>query len=153
MSAPIRRHLHPIAGLTLIELLVVTMVITILATVATPTMMAYFERAKVTRSVGAARTVQASLASAATTSEGNQYPAAISSYGDLTVLINANGGQLENTEEEMGIKFRLYTALDTVGDGTWDSYTLSFRVTNVSKNRPGWCIKVLPSGVERCPPE
>ncbi len=140
MPAFIYRHIHSRAGVTVIELLVVTMIINLLAIVASPTMSAYLERVRVARGVGVGRTVQAFLASLTTTSASNQYPASIASYGELTILVNANGGELENTEVETGMEFRQYTALDTVGDGNWDSYTMSFKVLNVSPQRPGWCI-------------
>jgi type II secretory pathway pseudopilin PulG len=152
MSALLHRYLRSITGFTVIELLVVTMIISLLAILAWPTMNAYLERVRVAKSLSAGRTVQASLASLSTTSENNQYPAAITSYGELTVLVNANGGQLGNTEVETGMAFRSYTAIDTVNDGNWDSYTMSFNVLNVSPLRPGWCIRVRPSGVEHCPP-
>ncbi|ETW93185.1 type II secretion system protein [Candidatus Entotheonella palauensis] len=153
MPALTYRHIRTIAGFSIIELLVVMMIISLLAIVASPTMSAYLERVRVAKGVSVGRTVQASLASVSTTSEGYQYPATISSYGELTVLINANGGQLQNTESETGMEFRQYTALDTDGDSTVDSYTMSFKVMNVSPQRPGWCITIQPSGVERCPPQ
>jgi prepilin-type N-terminal cleavage/methylation domain-containing protein len=147
------RYRRPIAGFSLIELMVVTMVISLLAIMALPTMNAYFERARVTRGISVGRTVQASLASFTTDSQGNQYPAAIDSYGELIAVINANGGQLKDTEAETGVEFQQYTPLDLDQDGTWDSYTLSFKVIRVSPQRPGWCITIQPSGVERCAPQ
>jgi prepilin-type N-terminal cleavage/methylation domain-containing protein len=153
MPALIHPSVRPIAGFTLIEMLIVTMIISLLAIVASPTISAYLERVRVARGVSVGRTVQASLASLITTNESNQYPDSIGSYDELTVLINANGGQLKNTEAETGMEFRQYTAIDTDGDSIWDSYTMSFKVLDVSPQRPGWCIKIQPSGVERCPPQ
>ncbi len=153
MSARIRRYLYPISGFSLIEMLVVTMIIALLVSIAVPTMRAYFERTRVASAISAGRTVQASLASAATTSEDNAYPETIDNYTELATLVNANGGQLKDTEEEMGVQLQLYTPIDTVGDGIWDSYTMSWRVTDVSKRRPGWCLTIEPSGVVRCPAE
>ncbi|PON19244.1 hypothetical protein C2W62_03860 [Candidatus Entotheonella serta] len=153
MSDLIYRYLRPRFGLTLIELLVVTMIIGILAAFASPTMKAYFERVRVAKGVSTSHTVQASLASYTTTSDSNQYPGAILSYDELTMIINTNGGQLEATEDEAGMIFRQYTALDTDKDDTWDSYTMSFRVIDVPRQRPGWCIIIQPSGIERCRPQ
>lgn len=153
MLAPIHRYMRRIAGFTLIELLVVTMIIGLLAIVASPTMTAYFQRVRVAKGFSVGRTVQASLVSLITTSESNEYPDAISSYDELLALINTNGGQLEETELETGMQFRQYTPLDTDDDGIWDSYTMSFRVIDVPQHRPGWCIIIQPSGVERCPPQ
>jgi prepilin-type N-terminal cleavage/methylation domain-containing protein len=147
------RSIRPSAGFTLAELLIVTMVISLLAMAASPTIKAYLERARIAQGMSVSRTIQASLASFTTTSVSNQYPASIDSYGELTVLINANGGQLRNTETETGMAFRKYTPLDIDGDNTWNSYTMSFTVLNVSPERPGWCIRIQPSGVERCPPQ
>ena len=153
MSALIHRHICPITGFTLIELSIVTMVVSLLAVVASPTITAYLDRTRVTRGISTARIVQASLAAYTTTNATYQYPAAINSYGELTVLANAHSGKLKNTQAEAGMELRQYTALDTDGDNTWDSYTMSFRVTNVSPQRSGWCIRIQPSGVEHCPPQ
>jgi prepilin-type N-terminal cleavage/methylation domain-containing protein len=153
MPACIHHHIRPIAGFTLVELLIVTMVISVLAIVASPTLSVYLEQARVARGISIARVVQASLASYTTTNVSYQYPASISSYGELTVLANTHSGKLKNTQAEAGMELRQYTALDTDGDSVWDSYTMSFRVTNVSPKRSGWCIRIRPSGVERCPPQ
>jgi len=153
MPASIHRYIRSVAGFTLHELLIVTMILSVLILVASPTIMAYFERVRVARGLSVARTVQASLASFMTTDDSYQYPAAIGSYEDLKVLINTNGGQLKDTEGELGMIFQQYTALDSDGDTVLDSYTMSFRVTNVSPKRPGWCITIQPSGVARCPPQ
>lgn len=153
MPASIHRCTRSVAGFTLNEVLIVTLIISVLVLVASPTVTAYFERARVARGLSVGRTVQASLASFTTTDDGYQYPAAIPSYEDLKVLINTNGGQLKDTEEELGMIFQQYTALDTDGDTVVDSYTMSFRVTNVSPQRPGWCITIEPSGVATCPPQ
>lgn len=153
MSALIRRHIRPMIGFTLIELLMVTMVISLLAMVASPAVTVYLERARVPRGVSTARLVQASLAAYTTTNKSYQYPASINSYGELTVLVNAHSGTLKNTQAEAGMELRQYTALDTDGDSIWDSYTMSFRITNVSPKRSGWCLLVKPSGVERYPPQ
>ena len=153
MSALIQKPIRAIAGFTLIELLIVTMVISILVMVATPAILSYLEQARVARGISMARLVQASLAAYTTTSIGYQYPASISSYSELAVLINTHSGTLKKTQTEAGMELRQYTALDTDGDSIWDSYTMSFRVTNVSPKRSGWCIQIQPSGVERCPPQ
>jgi type II secretory pathway pseudopilin PulG len=123
----------------------------ILALVATPHFIAYRDKARVAVGMGTGNAIQAALSSYATTSLSNLYPAGIANYGDLTTIVNAHGGTLQNTASEMGIELRRYTALDSDGNGERDSYTMSFIVLGVHPRNPGWCIVVQPSGVEKCP--
>ncbi len=140
-------------GLTLVELIIVTVILGLLAIVATPTIHAYFERVRVTKGMSIGNAVQAALMASTTTSANNTYPSAMPTYGELVTLVNANGALLKETEVAMGLELRAHTPLDSDSDGLYERYTMSFTVTNVSPTRRGWCIIVQPSGVEPCPPE
>jgi prepilin-type N-terminal cleavage/methylation domain-containing protein len=147
-SIPFLRHAD---GVTLIELVVVTAIIGLLAVIAIPLFIAYRDKARVASGMGTGNAIQAALSAFATTSPSNLYPAAMANYGDLSAIVNANGGLLKPTESEMGIEFRSYIPIDLDGNGERDSYTMSFKVLGVPLQNTGWCIVVQPSGVEKCP--
>lgn len=83
------------------------------------------------------------------------YPATITNYAALTAIVNENGGNLKDTEKELGITFTDYATFDTDKDGIIDSYIMSFRVNELLDTDSCLLIAISPEAVigrgeERC---
>ena len=142
--------LQRIRGFALVELMVITMIIGLLAIVAAPTIRTYRDKSRVASGLGSASAIQAALATYITTNDKALYPKTITSYDDLRTLVNAHGTTLHSSEQEMGLQFQAYNSIDSDDNGEYESYTLTLRVMGVATHRPGWCIVIQPSGVEKC---
>ncbi len=140
-------------GFTLIELMIITAILGILVVVALPNFAAYRDKSNIAVGLRVGTAVRAALASYAADSPGNLYPLTIADYGALTTIVNIHGGQLKNTEQEMGVEFLHYNLVDADGNGDNESYAMSFVVSGVPRTQLGWCIVVAPEGVSKCEPE
>jgi prepilin-type N-terminal cleavage/methylation domain-containing protein len=130
------------AGLTLIELMVVVAIIGILGIIAIPTFVTYRNKSRVATVVASAESMRTALAGYAVTSPGNLYPLTdvVKDWESLREIINANGGSLNSSLEQMLITNLIYTS----DDG--QTYTMEITVS-VPINTPGYKIEVSPSGV------
>ena len=146
------RHRQGIHGTTLIELLVIVLILGVLATLSTSTFIAYRDRSRIATALSSSNAIRAALASYGVDRPGKIYPESIDSYDELFTLVNTHGGQLPSDEVSLGMTFEEYIALDHGGDGTFDTYTLNFRVNGVTTSRSGWCIMIEPGGTIKCDP-
>lgn len=136
-------------GFTLIELMIVVAIIAILASIAVPNFIAYRNKSRVASAVSSIASIRAALAGYAAESNANTYPATLSTFADLTALVNANGANLKGTESDQGFELRGYAGIDADNDLVWEDYTMSCLVLGVPSTSVGRLILVSPSGIDR----
>lgn len=92
--------------------------------------------------------IRAALASFAADSPGNLYPAADSIRDDATLrtIVNSNGGTLQATTADMGMRFGSYETRDTDNDGIPDSYVLTLFVLHEKHQAK---LTLTPEGIEK----
>ncbi len=99
--------------------------------------------------VSAIESVRAAFAAYAADASGNTFPDEIANWGTLMVIVNANGGDLQLTEKAQGFSLRGYSGIDSEGDGIYEDYTMSFRITTIPQQNTGSLISVSPRGIEK----
>lgn len=102
--------------------------------------------------VGSIESVRAAIAGYAADSRENTFPATIANWGELTMIVNANGATLKNIAAEEGFDLRGYTAIDSDSDGIVENYTMSFLVDGIPDTDTGRLILVSPSGIDKTKP-
>jgi Tfp pilus assembly protein PilE len=142
--------LNSIRGFALVELMVITVIIGLIALMATPAISIYRDKSRVASGLGSAKAIQAAFAAYSTTRVGDLYPSTITSYNELMSIVNANGTTLKSSSEDMGLLFESYQAIDSDKNGEPESYEMILRVSGVATAQLGWCLLIQPSGVEKC---
>jgi len=133
--------------------MIVVAIVGILAAIAVPNFIAYRNKSRIAAAVGSIESIRAAVAAYAADSAGNSFPqAAMNSWAALTVLVNANGATLKNTEPEQGFQLRGYAAIDNDADGVIEDYTMSFLVVGVPDTDTGRVVAVSPSGIDKTKP-
>jgi type IV pilus assembly protein PilA len=141
------------AGTILIEFMTVVALVGILAQVALPNFITYRNNSRVAAGVGTGEDIRTALAAFAAHSTDKLFPAtgSITSYSDLSGIVNRHGGALKATAAAMGIALISYSAIDGNEDGMPNTYALMLSITGVPSTFQGNFIRVTPEGITRCP--
>jgi hypothetical protein len=126
--------------------------LSVLAMILVPNAMASRGRSRMATSVGSVESVRAAIAAYAADSAGNSFPATMANWGELTMIVNANGATLKNTAAKQGFHLRGYTAIDHDSDGIFEDYTMSLLVDGIPDTDVGRLILVSPSGIDKTKP-
>ncbi len=129
------------AGFTLIELMIATVIITILALMAVPSVLAYRYKSRVAALTATTKQIQGALANYAMDTGGG-YPANVGDWQALKDIVNRYSSLLPDTPTQIGIQAIAYSSTDET------TYTLQITV-DVPEDVVGKTFVITPTGITK----
>jgi prepilin-type N-terminal cleavage/methylation domain-containing protein len=141
-------------GFSLAEMMLAFVIISILASIAVPKLLAYRNKAKITACVATASSIRTAIVNFAAFSEGNSFPQTDilpdNDWGKLRKIVNKGGGNLAVNAVENGFAGGDidYTAIKASPDSTLvDGYELTLRVLGIPESKLGHKIVITSSSI------